>query len=150
MIFYGWIVVICAFVVMFVGFGAAYSFSAFFPALEAEFGSPRGVTSLVFSFAGFLYFALGAISGPIADRTGPRVVSAIGMVLVALGLIISSQLQSLTAIIVVYGLLIGFGVGFSYVPAIGMVQRWFTRRRGLASDAHARPEQEPRNADTER
>ena len=32
-----------------------------------------------------------------------------------------------------FGLGIGFGIGFSYVPTVGTVQRWFVRRRGLAS-----------------
>jgi MFS family permease len=32
-----------------------------------------------------------------------------------------------------YGLGVGLGVGCSYVPAVGAVQRWFVRHRGLAS-----------------
>ncbi|MCW9046151.1 MAG: MFS transporter, partial [Alphaproteobacteria bacterium] len=32
-----------------------------------------------------------------------------------------------------YGLSVGLGVGFIYVPAIGAVQRWFIRKRGFAS-----------------
>jgi MFS family permease len=34
---------------------------------------------------------------------------------------------------VAYGLGIGLGVGCSYVPALGAVQRWFVKRRGFAS-----------------
>jgi predicted MFS family arabinose efflux permease len=34
---------------------------------------------------------------------------------------------------VAYGLGVGLGVGFSYVPALGAVQRWFVKRRGFAS-----------------
>jgi MFS family permease len=33
----------------------------------------------------------------------------------------------------IYGLGTGVGVGFVYVPAVGVVQRWFVRKRGLAS-----------------
>ena len=33
----------------------------------------------------------------------------------------------------VYGLGIGIGIGFSYAPSMGLVQRWFVKRRGLAS-----------------
>ena len=32
-----------------------------------------------------------------------------------------------------YGLGVGIGIGMAYVPAVGAVQRWFVRRRGLAS-----------------
>jgi MFS family permease len=33
----------------------------------------------------------------------------------------------------IYGLGIGIGVGFVYVPAVGVVQRWFVQKRGLAT-----------------
>ena len=53
-LFYGWVVVAAAFAVTFVGFGNAYTFSAFLPPLQAEFGASRGSVSLVFSLAVFL------------------------------------------------------------------------------------------------
>jgi MFS family permease len=45
----------------------------------------------------------------------------------------TSFADSLTAIIIFYGIGIGIGVGFAYVPAIGTVQRWFVTKRGQAS-----------------
>jgi OFA family oxalate/formate antiporter-like MFS transporter len=53
-IFYGWFVVAAAFAVTFVGFGSAYTFSAFIESLQRDFGASRGSVSLVFSLAGFL------------------------------------------------------------------------------------------------
>jgi MFS family permease len=41
--------------------------------------------------------------------------------------------RNLTEVYAAYGLGVGLGVGCAYVPAIGAVQRWFVRRRGLAS-----------------
>src|SRR5207248_5462871 len=61
-IFHGWFVVAAAFAVMFVGFGSAYTFSAFLEPLQRDFGASRGSISLVFSIAGFLYVALGLVS----------------------------------------------------------------------------------------
>lgn len=58
-LFRGWYVVAAAFAVMMIGFGCAYSFSAFVESLQSDFGASRGSVSLVFSLAGFLYFALG-------------------------------------------------------------------------------------------
>ncbi|MHA1536785.1 MAG: MCT family MFS transporter [Alphaproteobacteria bacterium] len=132
-IFYGWIVVGAAFVVMFLGFGVAYSFGAFFKALQDEFRADRADISLVFSLSIFLMFLVGALAGPAADRLGPRRVIAAGMVLIGLGLLIASRATALWHLYIIYGLTIGLGVGFSYVPAVGTVQRWFVRRRGLAS-----------------
>jgi MFS transporter, OFA family, oxalate/formate antiporter len=132
-IFYGWFVVAAAFAVTFVGFGSVYAFSAFVGSLQKEFSASRGSVSLVFSLAGFLYFGLGIVSGPLADRWGSRRLAVIGMILTGAGLAIASTAHSLEEVYVGYGLGVGLGVGCSYVPAVGAVQRWFVRRRGFAS-----------------
>src|SRR6266478_3107024 len=132
-IFYGWFVVSAAFAVTFVGFGGAYTFSAFVESLQQDFGASRGSVSLVFSLAGFLYFGLGIVSGPLADRFGSRRLAVAGMILTGLGLAAASAARSLPEVYAAYGLGVGLGVGLAYVPAVGAVQRWFVRRRGLAS-----------------
>lgn len=132
-LFYGWIVVAATFTVTFVGFGSAYTFSAFVDVLQQDLGASRGSVSLVFSLAGFLYFCLGVISGPMADRFGARVLCVAGMAFVGLGLAFAGQARTVTEVYVAYGLGIGLGVGCAYVPALGAVQRWFVARRGLAS-----------------
>ncbi|HLP69313.1 MAG TPA: MFS transporter [Rhizobium sp.] len=132
-IFYGWFVVASAFVITFVGFGSAYTFSSFVDALEKTFGASRGEVSLVFSLAGFLYFSLGALSGPLADRWGTRRLAVIGMIFVGVGLILAGRADTLIEVYLAYGLGIGIGIGCAYVPALGAVQRWFVQRRGFAS-----------------
>jgi MFS transporter, OFA family, oxalate/formate antiporter len=132
-IFHGWLVVAGAFAVTFMGFGSAYTFSAFVEPLQRDFGASRGSVSLVFSLAGFLYFGLGVVSGPLADRWGSRRLAVAGMILLGLGLAAASMARSLTEIYLAYGLGVGLGVGACYVPVLGAVQRWFERRRGFAS-----------------
>lgn len=132
-LFRGWFVVAGAFAVTLVGFGSAYTFSAFLESLQRDFGASRGSVSLVFSLAGFLYFGLGVVSGPLADRWGARRLAVAGMVLVGLGLAAAGQARSLAEACLAYGLGVGLGVGASYVPVLGAVQRWFVRRRGFAS-----------------
>src|SRR5579862_7062295 len=96
--FYGWFVVAAAFAVTWVGFGSAYTFSAFLDSLQRDFAASRGSVSLVFSLAGFLYFGLGMISGPLADRWGARRVIVIGMLLVGLGLCAAGMARTLTEV----------------------------------------------------
>ena len=132
-IFYGWFVVAGAFAVTFVGFGSAYSFSAFLISLQHDFAASRGSVSLVFSLAGFFYFGLGVVTGPLADRWGAKGLAVVGMILVGIGLAAASVARSLTEVYLAYGLGVGLGIGCSYVPAVGAVQRWFVRRRGFAS-----------------
>src|SRR5262249_10247540 len=133
LLFHGWWVVAAAFAITFVGFGSAYTFSAFMAPLQVEFGASRGSVALVFSLAGFLYFALGSVSGPLADRLGSRFLAITGMLLLAAGLALAACAHTLTGVFLAYALGVGFGVGCAYVPAIGAVQRWFVRRRGYAS-----------------
>lgn len=132
-VFHGWWVVAAAFAITFVGFGSAYTFSAFVAPLQAEFGASRGSVALVFSLAGFLYFALGSVSGPLSDRLGSRALAVAGMLLLGLGLALAARARTLTGVYAAYALGVGLGVGCAYVPAIGAVQRWFVRRRGYAS-----------------
>ncbi|MBR1209901.1 MFS transporter [Bradyrhizobium sp. JYMT SZCCT0180] len=132
-IFYGWFVVAAAFAVTFVGFGCAYTFSAFLEPLQRDFGASRGSVSLVFSLAGFLYFALGIVSGPLADCYGSRRLALAGMLLIGLGLAAAAAARNLLEVYAAYGLGVGLGIGCAYVPAVGAVQRWFVRRRGFAS-----------------
>src|ERR1700722_17855182 len=132
-IFYGWFVVAGTFAVTFVGFGCAYSFSAFLLPLQHDFAASRGSISLVFSIAGFFYFGLGVISGPLADRYGARLLAVVGMIITGAGLVAASLAQTLLQVYLAYGLGVGLGIGCSYVPAVAAVQRWFLRRRGFAS-----------------
>ncbi|KUZ15202.1 MFS transporter permease [Burkholderia diffusa] len=132
-VFYGWYVVAAAFAVTFVGFGSAYTFSAFVESLQRDFAASRGQISLVFSLAGFLYFGFGIVSGPLADRFGSRRLAVAGMLLTAAGLAAAGAAHTLLQVYVAYGLGVGLGVGCAYVPAVGAVQRWFVRPRGFAS-----------------
>ena len=132
-VFYGWFVVLAAFAVTFFGFGSAYTFSTFVEPLQRDFGASRGSVSLVFSLAGFLYFGLGIVSGPLADHFGSRRLAVAGMMLTGLGLAAAGAARSLLEVYAAYGLGVGLGVGCAYVPAIGAIQRWFVRRRGFAS-----------------
>ncbi|OXJ21032.1 MFS transporter [Burkholderia sp. AU6039] len=132
-VFYGWYVVAAAFAVTFVGFGSAYTFSAFVESLQRDFAASRGQISLVFSLAGFLYFGFGIVSGPLADRFGSRRLAVAGMLLTGIGLAAAGAAHTLVQVYVAYGLGVGLGVGCAYVPAVGAVQRWFVRRRGFAS-----------------
>jgi MFS family permease len=105
----------------------------FIDSLQKEFGASRGSVSLVFSLAGFLYFSLGVISGPLADRWGSRQLAVVGMLLTGTGLVLAGAARTLSGVYAAYGLGVGLGVGCTYVPAVGAVQRWFVKRRGFAS-----------------
>lgn len=132
-IFYGWILVGGVFTLLFLCFGVAYTFAAFFQAYQQEFQASRADVSLIFAISGFIYFALGALTGPLAERIGTRQVVLAGVIIMGAGLLLASRATSLWQIYLTYSLSVGLGVGLIYVPAVGTVQRWFIRQRGLAS-----------------
>ena len=127
-----WIVVWATFACLATIFGVSYSFAAFFESFAQEFNAQRADVSFIFGLSGFVYFIMGAAGGMLADRWGPRVVCSAGMGLIALGLWGTSWAQSLSAIYIQYGLLVGLGIAMVYTPSIANVQPWFTTRRGLA------------------
>lgn len=129
----GWIVVLGVFVLVFFAMGSLYSFGAFFKHLSQDFRANRADISFAFALASSLTLAVGALSGPVADRLGPRPLIGFGALLCAGGLWAASMANSLGQIYASYALGLGLGTGCFYVPSLGAVQRWFVRRRAFAS-----------------
>lgn len=132
-LFPGWRVVAGAFTVCMVGFGAIYSCAAFAEEIAATFGATRISASLILALSGACCFLVSGLTGPLADRVGPRALAVTGMATVALGLVSGAAARSMTELLLTYGALVGIGAGFAYVPAMAAVQRWFVAARGLAS-----------------
>jgi MFS family permease len=128
----GWVVVGAGFFSMSLVFGVAYSFGAFFAPMAAEFHAGSGATSIFFSITAFLWFTLGAASGPAADRFGSRLVLAVGGVVMGAGLVLTSFVHQLWHGYLTYGIGVGVGTACGYVPMVAVVGSWFDRRRGLA------------------
>ena len=104
----------------------------FFGPISAEFGAGRAAASVVFSLTSLLFFTLGALSGPAADRLGPRPLLLAGAGAFGLGLAATAAADRLWIAYLTYGVGVGIGVGCAYVPIIAAVGGWFERRRALA------------------
>lgn len=132
-IFYGWFIVASVFFTTASAAGTIYAFPAFFSSFSQEFGANRFEISLVFAISECVWFSSGFGAGFLADRIGPRLVVLGGSVLMAGGLALAASASSIEMLYVAYGLGVGIGGGSMYVPSVGVIQRWFKRRRGLAS-----------------
>ena len=132
-LFYGWIIVWAAFVLLMLSSGITYSTPVLFHFFESDFGIGRGQAAFIFSFSQVMAFVIGPIAGSLAEKRGPRIVVGGGVVLLAAGLVGASFARSYAALVICYGTAVGFGSGAIYVPLLGLIQRWFYRRRGLAS-----------------
>src|SRR5215467_11502903 len=85
-----WLVVGAAFTSMFTVGGVLYSFGAFIEPMAREFRTGQGLTSVLFALTAFCVFTLGAVSGAVADRVGPRRVVLVGAFAIAAGLALTA------------------------------------------------------------
>jgi MFS family permease len=128
----GWMVVAAAFAVNAIVFGITYSFGVLFDALAAEFGTGRSATALVFSLTTALLFLGGLVTGPLADRYGPRPLLLVGAAIMSLGLLLTATVDSIWLGYLTYGLGVGLGGACTYVPVVATVGGWFDRHRTMA------------------
>ncbi|MBG91750.1 MAG: hypothetical protein CL794_01710 [Chloroflexi bacterium] len=133
-VFYGWWVVAATCAVNAIGGGVYfYGFSVFFLPIKAALNLSSASTSLIFS----LSRAEGAVEGPIAgyliDKFGPRIMLTIGAIIVAIGYILLSQVNSFLWFLTIYlGIIsLAFNAAFSG-STMAVVNNWFIRRKGLA------------------
>ncbi len=131
--FYGWVIVAVTFVTMAIGVNARTSFSLLFPPIVAEFGWDSGVTAGAFSFGFLVAAVMSSLIGKLMDRSGPRAVMELGVLLMGAGLLLAPLTTQPWHLYMTIGVLVGAGsvcIGYSgqslYLP------NWFVRNRGLA------------------
>ena len=130
--FYGWIVVGCAFFVLFLAYGVQYSFGVFVPPMVDELGWQRASLGGAFSVYSMVYTGFSLISGRLTDNLGPRRVIGLGGLLLGLGIIATSQMSAQWQLYIFYGIIAALGMSTAYIPCNMTVVRWFHQRRGLA------------------
>ncbi|MDD4859492.1 MAG: MFS transporter [Dehalococcoidales bacterium] len=131
--FYGYIIVLSAFLILMTVWGAQYSFGVFFKPVLNEFGWTRAETSGAYSLSMVLIGIFGVFTGRLNDRFGPRLVLTVCGLLVGLGYFLMSQISAIWQMYLLYGVLISAGISGMIVPLLSTVARWFVKKRGLAS-----------------
>ena len=116
--------------------GAVYAWSVFSRALTAAepFRLSQVEASLPFVVTIGMIFIGAYIGGRLQDRAGPRPVALVGGIIYAAGVILASFAQNrdqLWLLILGYGVISGFGLGFAYIVPIAMLQKWFPDKRGM-------------------
>ena len=132
-VFYGWWITISFAVMVFLSAGIRHAVGPFLKPMVADLGVDRATFSLVIALGLFLYGAFMPWVGSLADRVGPRLVTAAGSLLLALSLAAVGLCQNLWQLALVYGVLASIGLAATGpVVANAVVSRWFSRRRGTA------------------
>ena len=101
--------------------GSLYAWSIFVLPVERELGVMRAQSSAVFATA-FIFFAIGGVVAPYTyRRVRPALLIAAAATSCAAGLMLAASASGLTALVLGYGLLFGFGSGFAYCTTLQLV-----------------------------
>ncbi|MCX5858764.1 MAG: MFS transporter [Proteobacteria bacterium] len=132
--YYGWVIVACCFVAIFMATSSRYCFSIFMKPLSENYGFSRAQLGGAMSLNNILYALLSPVVGILLDRVGARIILLIGGVLMGLGLWLFASTQSLFGLYLTFGTLTGVGLAFTYfVPTFSLTRKWFQQKAGLAS-----------------
>jgi MFS family permease len=129
--FYGYIVAGAAFLIVAIAYGSYNSFGVFFESLITHFDSSRATISGALSLSWIVQGVFSIIMGRLTDRVGPRIVLSICGVLIGLGYLLMSRVGAVWQLYLFYGVIIGSGMGGSWVPIASTTARWFVKRRTL-------------------
>lgn len=80
----------------------------------------------------FLLFLVSVITGPIFDAGHLRSLLCIGLVLVVLGMMLTSIATQYWHVFLAQAVMMGLGFGCLYLPAPAVVSQYFHRRTALA------------------
>jgi OFA family oxalate/formate antiporter-like MFS transporter len=114
--------------------GAVYAWSVFSAELTEEFGLSKVEAALPFEVAIGMIFIGAYLGGRIQDRRGPRTVALVGGVVYGCGVLLAGLADGpdrLWLLVLGYGVIAGFGLGFAYIVPIAMLLKWFPDKRGL-------------------
>lgn len=133
-VYYGWWIVIASSVLLTYHAGAWwYSFTVMLKPIAEEFNWNRASVAGAFSLTNLEGGFLGILTGWLIDRFGPRVVALGGVVILALGFVSLSRIDSLLGFYLTYGLLMGVGAHAAGIHTyMAAAARWFIRKRSRA------------------
>ena len=114
-IYYGWVVLAVAFLTMFLVMGFRFAFGVYYVAILEDTGWTRAETAGIFSTAMIVYAMFSMMAGALFDWLGPRVLFPVGCVVMGLGLMLCSTIETVWQFYLYYGGLVGLAyslVGF--------------------------------------
>ncbi|MEM0952869.1 MAG: MFS transporter [Pseudomonadota bacterium] len=132
--FFGWRVVAGSFIAMMVVTGFfTYTFTLFVTPLREEFGVGLEQVMYSLTLGTLMGLVISPAMGVLIDKLPIRLLMIAGSIVLALGFFSMSQVSSILAFNVIFGL--AFSLGNASVGAMAgsaVVSRWFVRNRGRA------------------
>ncbi|MBI2836393.1 MAG: MFS transporter [Chloroflexi bacterium] len=131
--YYGWVIVFIAAVKEFSWGIINQSFGTYFVHLQQQFGWSRAIMAAPKSFQQAENAVVAPLEGFLMDKYGPRAIVAIGIILMGLGAVLYSQMQSLWMYFVAtITMATGQALASAFVFSIA-INHWFRRRRTMGN-----------------
>lgn len=130
-LYYGFIIVVLIFIVMLLSWGTLFSYGVFFNPMLAEFGWTRALVSGAYTLGSLTRGILSIITGRICDRFGLRILITTCGILLGVGFLLMSRINSVWELYIYYGVIVATGIAGCWAPLVATVPRWFVWRRGL-------------------
>ncbi len=125
-----WLIVVGAILIQ-LCLGAIYIWSVFRIPLQDELNLTPSQATLPFSLV-LIFFAIATIiGGRWQDKAGPKLVATVGGIILGVGMLIPAFLHSFVWLVIGYGIILGIGIGFTYVCPVSTGVKWFPDKRGL-------------------
>jgi MFS family permease len=117
------------FVLSVLGRGLGESFTVFLKPISESFGWDRAQVVSVYSLTALAGGLAAPLVGRLFDRSGPRVVYSLGLLLLGAAFLIAAHAQYLWQFQLSIGLCVGLGIAFiGNVPSSILLGRWFGPR----------------------
>ena len=131
-IHYGWVVVATTFLTMLAAASAVSAPGVMLVPLQQEFGWHNGDISFAMAVRLVLYGLMGPFAAAFLNRFGLRRVVAVAVLTIALGTAGSLAMTSVWQLVLLWGVVVGFGTGMiAMVLGATVATRWFAHRSGL-------------------
>lgn len=129
---YGWVVAGVTFLTMLVTAGAVGAPGVLIGPLQREFGWATADISSALAVRLLLFGLMGPFAAAFMNRFGVRRVASVALCLIAAGILGSFVMTQLWHLVLLWGVVVGFGTGLTaMVLGATVATRWFSARRGL-------------------
>ena len=127
----GWTVTLVALSINLV-LGVLYAWGVIAKALVVQWHWSKADAALPFTVATGAFAITMIFAGRLQDKVGPRLIAAVGGIVLGLGLVASSYAQSPALMLVTFGIVGGIGIGIGYSATTPPAIKWFPpSKKGL-------------------
>lgn len=131
--FYGYNIVAASFIIQAICIGITVTYAIFFKEFQNTFDWSRALISGAGSLNSLTMGAASILAGRLNDKVGPRAIFVLSGILLGIGYLLMAFIQEAWQLYLLFGVIIGIGLGACDVVTLSMIARWFIKRRGMMS-----------------